>query len=102
MVYTALLSLLVASTSLVNAGNIYFYPSRTSAALAVDSLEDATAAISRHLGLDMFESVDHTSNALLIEEEFVAMPIDNYLLLTMDQADAQGDSQRPQYSTNGH
>ncbi|KAF5325720.1 hypothetical protein D9611_000406 [Ephemerocybe angulata] len=87
MVYTILLGLLAASTTLVNAGNLYLYPQKSYAA-GVESLEDASAAISRHLGLDMFEPVSQYSKALLVEEDFVGTAADNYLLLTLNEEDA--------------
>ncbi|KAJ3523885.1 hypothetical protein NMY22_g11239 [Coprinellus aureogranulatus] len=88
MVYAALLGLLAASSTLVSAGNLYLYPPR-SYATGLHSLQDASAAISRHLGLEMFESVNEHSKALQVEEDFVGKPAESYLLLTMSVRDAE-------------
>ena len=90
MVYSALLSLLAASATLVGAGNLYIYPPKNYAT-GLESLQDASAAISRHLGLEMFESVDENSKALQVEDDFVGTSADNYLLLTMSERDAEGE-----------
>lgn len=90
MVYSALLSLLAASTTLVSAGNLYFVPPK-SYATGLESLQDASAAISRHLGLEMFESVKDDSKALQVEEEFVGKSSGDYLLLTLSSRDAEGE-----------
>jgi hypothetical protein len=89
MVSNILLGLLAASIPFASAGNLYLYPPRSYVA-AVNSLEDASAAISRHIGLDMFEHVNHETNALLVEEEFVGKGMDSSVLLTMNEADARG------------
>jgi hypothetical protein len=90
MVYSALLSLLAASATLVSAGNLYIYPPKNYAT-GLESLEDASAAISRHLGLEIFESVNEDSRALQVEEDFVGKSADSYLLLTMSESDAEGE-----------
>jgi len=91
MVFNVLFTLLAATAPLVHAGNLYVYPPK-SYAVGVNTLEDASAAISRHLGLDRFEQAHQDSKALLVEEDFVGAGVDNSLLLTMSEVDARGAS----------
>jgi hypothetical protein len=52
---------------------------------------DASAELSRHLGLEFFESFrDDNSREVYAEEAFVGRGQSNALLLTIDEEDAQG------------
>jgi len=65
--------------------NVYLYPPQTFLRSTL-APEDASAALSRHLGLEIFEPLhDNSYN----EESFVGQGPNSALLLTLDDADAQ-------------
>ncbi|KAF7376598.1 hypothetical protein MSAN_00076400 [Mycena sanguinolenta] len=68
--------------------NVYLYPPQTflSPNLAV---EDASAALSRHLGLEIFEAFRDSSALDYSEESFVGQGSNNVLLLTVEDVDAE-------------
>ncbi|KAJ7665716.1 hypothetical protein B0H17DRAFT_1019207 [Mycena rosella] len=70
--------------------NVYLYPPQMSLPSSF-APEDASAALSRHLGLEIFETLRDGSYS---EESFVAQGPNNALLLTLDEADAKGLSVR--------
>lgn len=56
------------------------------------SPEDATAALSRHLGLDAFEQLRQPGDSSYNEELFVGQGPKNILLVTVEESDAAGSS----------
>ncbi|KAJ7467130.1 hypothetical protein FB451DRAFT_1137775 [Mycena latifolia] len=68
--------------------NVYLYPTQTLPQTFLRS-EDASAALSRHLGLEIFETLRDSSVLDYSEESFVAQGPNNALLLTLDEADAK-------------
>ncbi|KAJ6498776.1 hypothetical protein C8R45DRAFT_979853 [Mycena sanguinolenta] len=68
--------------------NVYLYPPQAfpSPNLVV---EDASAALSRHLGLEIFESFRDSSVLDYSEESFVGQGGNNVLLLTVEDVDAE-------------
>jgi hypothetical protein len=81
--------LLSASVQVAQAVNVYLYPSRHYA-VGVDSLEGASAAVSRHFGLERFERLAGAATGLTVAEEFVGVGLGNGLLLTLNEQDAEG------------
>lgn len=81
--------LLSASVQVAQAVNVYLYPSRDYVA-GVNSLEDASAAVSRHLGLERFERLAAADNGLSVAEDFVGTGLNDGLLLTLNEQDAEG------------
>ena len=81
--------LLSASAQVAQAVNVYLYPARDFAA-GVNSLEDASAAVSRHLGLERFERLVGATNGLTVAEDFVGTGLSDGLLLTLNEQDADG------------
>ncbi|EAU91088.1 hypothetical protein CC1G_03256 [Coprinopsis cinerea okayama7 len=75
---------LSASVQVAQAVNIYLYPARDYA-VGVNSLEAASAAVSRHLGLERFEDAP---NALTVAEDFVGAGVKDGVLLTLTEDDA--------------
>jgi hypothetical protein len=55
------------------------------------SPEDASATLSRHLGLDAFEPLWEASDVSHNEELFVGQGAKNALLVTVEEEDAQGN-----------
>ncbi|KAJ7782388.1 hypothetical protein DFH07DRAFT_790500 [Mycena maculata] len=68
--------------------NVYLYPPQTSLRTNI-APEDASAALSRHLGLEMFEVLRDSSALDYSEEMFVGQGPSNVLLLTLDDTDAK-------------
>jgi hypothetical protein len=54
------------------------------------SPEDATTALSRHLGLEEFESLRDASDLTHTQENFVGQGAKNVLLVTVEESDANG------------
>lgn len=54
------------------------------------SPEDASSALSRHLGLEAFEPLRDASNPSIMEEPFIGQGSRDALLLTIDEQDAKG------------
>jgi hypothetical protein len=79
---------LLFSASLSQAVKVYLSPSSSFVGSSL-SPADASAALSRHLGLEQFESQLDVSN-LGHEEWFVGQGFKNVLLITMEESDVQG------------
>ena len=79
---------LLLSTSLSQAVDIYLSPSSNIVRSSL-SPTDASAALSRHLGLERFEPLLDVSN-LGHEEWFVGQGSKNALLITMEESDLLG------------
>ena len=95
----ALLSLgLLLSVSLSQAVDIYLSPSSNFGRSSLSPAADASAALSRHLGLEQFESLLDASN-LGREEWFVGQGSKNVLLITLEEGDLQGPLYFEIYST---
>jgi hypothetical protein len=69
--------------------NVYLYPPQISLRPNL-ALEDASAALSRHLGLEIFEAFRDSSVLDYGEESFVGQGTNNVLLLTLEDVDAKG------------
>jgi hypothetical protein len=85
-------ALLFIGLQLSQAVKIHLYPSQTFFRSTLSSNE-ASFALSRHLGLEFFEFREDTSSANYDEELFVGKGSSNALLLTTDEVDAKGSSQ---------
>lgn len=81
--------LLLLSASLSQAANVYLSPPPSESVRSSLSLADASAALSRHLGLEQFEPLLDASN-LGHEEWFVGQGSKNALLITLEESDVQG------------
>ncbi|KAJ7282698.1 hypothetical protein C8J57DRAFT_1296204 [Mycena rebaudengoi] len=68
--------------------NVYLHPPQTFLRSTL-APEDATAALSRHLGLEIFETLRDGSSVDYSEESFVGQGANNVLLLALDEADAK-------------
>ncbi|KAJ7075831.1 hypothetical protein C8R43DRAFT_1054067 [Mycena crocata] len=68
--------------------NVYLYPPQTFLRSKL-SPEDASAALSRHLGLEIFEALRDSSSLDYAEESFVGQGPNDVLLLTLDETDAK-------------
>ncbi|KAJ7354625.1 hypothetical protein DFH08DRAFT_922907 [Mycena albidolilacea] len=68
--------------------NVYLYPPQISLRPNL-ALEDASAALSRHLGLEIFEAFRDSSVLDYGEESFVGQGTNNVLLLTLEDVDAK-------------
>jgi len=79
---------LLLSAGLSQAVNVYLSPSPNFLRSSV-SPADASAALSRHLGLEQFEPLQDASN-LGHEEWFVGQGLKNALLITLEESDVQG------------
>ena len=79
---------LLLSASLSQAVDVYLSPSSNFFSSSL-SPADASAALSRHLGLEQFESLQDASN-LGHEEWFVGQGAKNALLITVEESDVQG------------
>ena len=95
MLAPLLLGLLL-SASLSQAIDVYLSPSSNSLRSSL-SPADASAALSRHLGLEQFESLLDASS-LGHEERFVGQGPKNALLITMEESDVQGSLYFQTYS----
>lgn len=83
--------LLTAGLQAAQAVDIYLYPARQYA-VGVDSLETASGAVSRHLGLERFERLSDASSAFTVAEDFVGTGVNDGILLTMNEVEANGTS----------
>lgn len=81
--------LLSATVHVSQAINVYLSPS-ASYQRTILSPDDASAALSRHLGMEMFETLRDTSGNSYQEETFVGQGETSALILILNQADAQG------------
>ncbi|KAJ6507276.1 hypothetical protein C8R47DRAFT_1315538 [Mycena vitilis] len=68
--------------------NVYLYPPQLSLRPNL-APEDASAALSRHLGLEIFEAFRDSSSLDYSEESFVGQGSQNALLLSLDYTDAK-------------
>lgn len=59
------------------------------------SPEDATAALSRHLGLDAYDPIRPSSDSSYNEELFVGKGPKSILLVTVEESDAAGSCSVP-------
>lgn len=84
------LAVLLYGLQAAQAVSVYLHPPRNSRSRLAP--EDASAALSRHLGLEVFEALRDSSTLDYSAESFVAQGSNNVLLLTIDDADAQGSS----------
>jgi len=90
MLALASLCLLLSATVHVSqAINVYLSPS-ASYQRTILSPDDASAALSRHLGMEVFETLRDTSGTSYQEETFVGQGETSALILVLNQADAQG------------
>lgn len=80
---------LSASLQLAQAVNIYLSPS-PSFLRSTLSLEEASAALSRHLGLEALEPLWGASDLTHSEEVFVGQGFKNSLVVTVDEEDVSG------------
>jgi hypothetical protein len=80
------LAVVLCSLQATQAVNVYLYPPQTFLRSTL-APEDASAALSRHLGLEIFETLQDNSYN---EESFVGQGPNSALLLSLDDADAQG------------
>lgn len=83
------LSFLLSGLRLSQAIHVYLHPSRTFLQSTL-SPDDASSALSRHLGLESFEPLRDTSGSTYKEENFVGQGSPNALLLTLEEFDANG------------
>ncbi|CAK5265404.1 unnamed protein product [Mycena citricolor] len=82
------LAVVLCGLQAAQAVNVYLYPPQTFLRGEVGA-EDASAALSRHLGLEIFEPLRDSSVLDYTEEFFVGKGHSNVLLLTMDHEDAR-------------
>ncbi|KAJ7091989.1 hypothetical protein B0H15DRAFT_834939 [Mycena belliarum] len=82
------LAVVLCGAHAAQAVNVYLYPPQTSLRTNFGP-EDASAALSRHLGLEIFETLRDSSALDYSDEYFVAQGPINALLLTLDEADAK-------------
>lgn len=85
------LAVVLCGLQAARAVNVYLYPPQTSLRSNL-APEDASAALSRHLGLEIFETLRDSSTLDYSEETFVGQGPSNALLLTLDDVDAKGPS----------
>ena len=88
---------LLLSASLSQAVDVYLSPSSNFVRSSL-SPADASAALSRHLGLERFEPLLDASS-LGHEEWFVGQGLKNVLLITLEESDLQGPLYFGIYST---
>lgn len=81
--------LLCGGLQAVQAVRVYMSPAPDFHQASV-SPEQASAAVSRHLGLESFESFQEGSPGAYKEESFVGQDARNSLIITVDEADARG------------
>jgi hypothetical protein len=79
--------LLSAGLQLTHAVHVYLSPA-PSLYRSILSPEEATAALSLHLGLEAFEPLPDASD--LTQENFVGQGPKNVLLITMEESDVNG------------
>ena len=85
------LCLLFATTvANVAAVNVYLSPARPFATSTL-SPEDASAALSRHLGLEDFEPLRDMSNYPFDDESFVGQGAKHAVVVTVPEDDADGE-----------
>ncbi|KAF7357855.1 hypothetical protein MVEN_00831700 [Mycena venus] len=82
------LAVVLCGLQAVQAVNVYLYPPQISLRPNL-APEDASAALSRHLGLEIFEAFRDASTLDYSEESFVGQGPNNVLLLTLDDVDAK-------------
>ncbi|KAJ3503683.1 hypothetical protein NLJ89_g8323 [Agrocybe chaxingu] len=85
---TTLCLLLAAAAQAAQAVNVYLSPVPYALHSSL-SPEDASAALSRHLGLEVFEPLRDASNLGQDEDLFVGKGPKNVLLLTVEEVDAK-------------
>lgn len=85
----ALAILLSASLHLAHAVHVYLSPAPYFHRSTL-SPEEATTALSRHLGLEAFEPLWDASDLTHTEENFVGQGAKNMLLITMEENDVKG------------
>ncbi|KAJ7623534.1 hypothetical protein FB45DRAFT_925936 [Roridomyces roridus] len=74
----------------VQAVNVYLFPQSTKSFLRPNlAPEDASAALSHHLGLELFDTLRDGSALNYAEQPFVGQGPNNALLLTLEEADAK-------------
>lgn len=86
---SSLILVLPAALQLVQAIDVYLSPP-SSLLRPTLSAEQASAALSRHLGLEAFEPFRDASDWIHHEESFVGQGTKNALILTVDQNDLSG------------
>ncbi|KAG7098287.1 hypothetical protein E1B28_000250 [Marasmius oreades] len=82
------LSLCLSLVRSVQAVNVYLWPSSSSFSPQL-SPEDASSALSHHLGLEIYESVRDSFKGMYEQESFVAQDQTNALIVTVDETDAR-------------
>ncbi|KAJ7760981.1 hypothetical protein B0H16DRAFT_1415034 [Mycena metata] len=82
------LAVVLCGLQAAQAVTVYLSPPQTSLRSNL-APEDASAALSRHLGLEIFEAFRDTSFLDYSEESFVGQGPNNVLLLTLEAADAK-------------
>jgi len=93
------LGFLLSGLQLSQAINVYLYPPQPFLRSTL-SPDDASSALSRHLGLESFEPLRDASTATYSEENFVGQGSSNALLLTLEELDAKAvlpDSLKPSF-----
>lgn len=85
------LNVLLSLIQLSQAVNVYLHP-QNNVFRSTLSVEDASLVLSQHLGLDMFETMGDSASLpeSFDEVPFVGQGSKNALLLTLEEADAQG------------
>jgi hypothetical protein len=81
--------LLSASLQLTHAVHVYLSPA-PSLYRSILSPEEATTALSLHLGLEAFEPLRDASDLTHTQENFVGQGAKNVLLITMEESDING------------
>ncbi|KAJ7267669.1 hypothetical protein B0H12DRAFT_119681 [Mycena haematopus] len=82
------LAVVLCGLQAAQAVNVYLYPPQVFLRPNL-ALEDASAALSRHLGLEIFEAFRDSSALDYSEESFVGQGTNNVLLLTVEDIDAE-------------
>ncbi|TFK25213.1 hypothetical protein FA15DRAFT_680334 [Coprinopsis marcescibilis] len=95
--------LLSTSVQISQAVNVYLHPARPFAS-GLDTLDAASAAVSRHLGLEKFERLGALPNTLVVAEDFVGTGLNDGILLTINEDDVRAvlPSGFEESSTLGH
>ncbi|ESK90883.1 conserved fungal protein [Moniliophthora roreri MCA 2997] len=94
-----ILGFLLSVLHIADAVNVYLSPEIVTISSQL-SPEDASAALSHHLGLEMFESAPESLKGVYDQVNFVAQGQAHALLLTMEDSDAKGilpSSLRPSF-----
>lgn len=85
------LSLLLSTLQLSLAVNVFLNPTPSSSFSSTLSPEDASLALSHHLGLELFEVLQESGPVYVNSPvNFVAVGQNNALVVVMDQFDAKG------------